>query len=593
MLFLILLDEDGYRISPEPELITLEVDGAVPSEPLLAPGGGGITSLIRTTPGTEPGEVRVFAADGRLIGTVPIQKRAVEGSILSLEHTSTYASLTPPSPVLSGPYTVHVQVRNAFAEVVGASATVEVELTGGEVVDSLSVWPEGYQGVTYEQLPGYDQVEIDVYADGHFIDHLVQEVDFIPVPEVNPEPEEEADVAEPESEVVEETTADPPEDTGPPPSVESHPVLDRDDGGCRGGHRSNTAPWWLLTLGAIAFMGRRRRIQALAVLGLLVGLSSPAKATVAVGLEDISTDLGLDEALIGFAAPAFFDVDGDGQREALWISREALIAAELTEAGELEAKAVQVIGTTLEVVGGNLAGGLYSPYSLVVLDGDRDGEEELVVIGAHFTVLKRTGPYELTAEDIPVPSLPAVSVRDSAVGDMNGDGWPDIVLATGVMATEYVGNLRGSADLVLMNLGQGRYELQPIQPERNAFHNGITLVDMDADGRLDVVESADSSQFVGPSRILLNRADPGDTELNFEIHPYSFDPGTNGMGAAIGDLNEDGYLDVYHTSIGLDSLSMGKADGSFDDLTVELGITHRWGSTGYRSQWTPTFADLN
>ena len=40
--------------------------------------------------------------------------------------------------------------------------------------------------------------------------------------------------------------------------------------------------------------------------------------------------------------------------------------------------------------------------------------------------------------------------------------------------------LRGTADVVLMNLGQGRLETYLLEPQRDGFSNGITLADSTA-----------------------------------------------------------------------------------------------------------------
>ena len=144
-----------------------------------------------------------------------------------------------------------------------------------------------------------------------------------------------------------------------------------------------------------------------------------------------------------------------------------------------------------------------------------------------------------------------------------------------------------------MNLGHGRYELQRVLPAERAYNNGYTLADMDGDGRIDLVESLDYSQIHGHSRILLNRTEPGELTPVFEVHPHAYEPGTNGMGVAIGDLDEDGHLDMYSSSIGFDALWMGRSDGSFEEATFEKGIQHRFGPQANRSQWSPAFGDMN
>ena len=59
------------------------------------------------------------------------------------------------------------------------------------------------------------------------------------------------------------------------------------------------------------------------------------------------------------------------------------------------------------------------------------------------------------------------------------------------------------------------------------------------------------------------------------------------------DINGDGILDVFNTSVGRDYMMMGQADGSFVDETSKLGFLHEWGRNSLRVQWSPSFADVD
>ena len=53
-----------------------------------------------------------------------------------------------------------------------------------------------------------------------------------------------------------------------------------------------------------------------------------------------------------------------------------------------------------------------------------------------------------------------------------------------------------------------------------------------------------------------------------------------GMGVAVGDVNNDGYPDVYITSAGPDQLFLNQGDGTFVDVTEQAGIDNlRWGTS--------------
>jgi len=229
---------------------------------------------------------------------------------------------------------------------------------------------------------------------------------------------------------------------------------------------------------------------------------------------------------------------------------------------------------------------------LAVLDVEGDGVDELLVVGRTTALWRLTGPSEVGKSSVPLPALRTREINDAAVGDLNRDGRPDVYLAIGTAYPERL-NLRGQPDIVLMNRGEGRFEAIEVTPARHSVTNGITLADIDGDGWLDAVESVDTSTIAGPSRLLFNRTDTGDNAPQFVASEHRWDPGTDGMGAAIGDLDQDGALDLYNTSIGLDLLAYGQGQGRFTDETTARGILHEWSSLGPRIQWSPTFADLN
>ena len=57
------------------------------------------------------------------------------------------------------------------------------------------------------------------------------------------------------------------------------------------------------------------------------------------------------------------------------------------------------------------------------------------------------------------------------------------------------------------------------------------------------------------------------------------DPGY-GMGAAVGDINNDGYPDVYVSNYGPDQLYLNQRDGTFRNVTPEAGIDNpRWAAS--------------
>ena len=283
--------------------------------------------------------------------------------------------------------------------------------------------------------------------------------------------------------------------------------------------------------------------------------------------------------------PAWWDIDGDSDPELIfwsWFGLERL--SRDAESGELALSPVSLSDEAAETFDD-------ARSILALVDTNHDGQDELLVF-TDKAVLYRAEGGTVDISTVPLPALSLNCLYDSAVGDLNRDGLADVYLAMGCFHQESY-TQSGHPDIVLMNRGGGRFEALELEPERSVLTTSVTLADVDGDGWLDVLESVDASWISGESRLLINRTKPGDTVPNFVPSQHTWDIGTDGMGAALGDLNADGHLDLYNTSIGIDLLMTGDGTGRFVDETLERGIYHLWSSLGRRTQWAPSFVDLN
>jgi hypothetical protein len=122
---------------------------------------------------------------------------------------------------------------------------------------------------------------------------------------------------------------------------------------------------------------------------------------------------------------------------------------------------------------------------------------------------------------------------------------------------------------------------------------GGALLDFDRDGDLDVyvVQSgdltADAAQRPG-NQLFLNRfADEG--ELKFIDVTSQSGTGDRGygMGAAVGDIDRDGWPDLYVTNVGANRLLRNNGDGSFSD------VTDAWGADDERWSTSASFLDFD
>jgi hypothetical protein len=130
-------------------------------------------------------------------------------------------------------------------------------------------------------------------------------------------------------------------------------------------------------------------------------------------------------------------------------------------------------------------------------------------------------------EIVPLEKVSETS-SNASIGDLNGDGHPDIVLVKGrhwqVPTLTFWGD------------GKGHFIPGPALPSQAVKSYSGSLADMTKSGHLDIVLSNDQPD---PKLILLN-----DGQGNFRIGGTYGDPKWPTRNAAVGDLNGDGYPDI-------------------------------------------------
>jgi hypothetical protein len=119
--------------------------------------------------------------------------------------------------------------------------------------------------------------------------------------------------------------------------------------------------------------------------------------------------------------------------------------------------------------------------------------------------------------------------------------------------------------------------------------SGVALFDYDNDGDLDVYlvqgrELGDAAPSGGGNRLFRNDLiGPGSRgQLHFTDVTDQAKVGLSavGMGIAVGDIDNDGWRDLYVTNFGSNVLFRNNGDGTFRDITAEAGVDDpRWSTS--------------
>ncbi len=110
---------------------------------------------------------------------------------------------------------------------------------------------------------------------------------------------------------------------------------------------------------------------------------------------------------------------------------------------------------------------------------------------------------------------------------------------------------------------------------------GAALFDFDRDGDLDLYlvnsgELDDRGLPVAKASVASRLYRQGEDGQFEDISVASGLASTDcGMGVAVGDINNDGYPDLYLSNLGPDRLFLNNRDGTFRDITLESGIDNR------------------
>ena len=201
--------------------------------------------------------------------------------------------------------------------------------------------------------------------------------------------------------------------------------------------------------------------------------------------------------------------------------------------------------------------------SLVYLGQDSKSDQvfvDLVPTLGYAVVLLNPGSGTLSATPLPQAASLGLGSLSFNVADVNGDGINDLIAAEGFGST-----VSANGVYVFLGHSDGTFA-NPVQYAAGPTPNGVTIDDVNGDGKLDLI-------------VPNNGFGPGNIQVLLGNGDGTFKPAINGgtaenlatanFSVAIGDFNGDGKQDLVLND---GEVMLGKGDGSFAATIFTLPI---------------------
>ncbi len=248
---------------------------------------------------------------------------------------------------------------------------------------------------------------------------------------------------------------------------------------------------------------------------------SPTKGSIT------STDLA---AKVDFAtnsatkSVAVGDIDGDGKTDLAIVNGGNNTVSVLRNTGS---SGLVNFATKVDFTTG------INPWSVAIGDIDGDSKPDMVIANYNsntVSILRNTASIGVLSFALKVDFTSGIHPKSVTIGDIDGDGKPDLVIA----------NDSSNSVSVLRNTGSsGFINFAPkVDFATGSFPSSVAIGDIDGDEKPDLAIPNDSSNTVS---VLRNISISGTVSFAIKV---DFGTGTQPTSLALGDINGDGRLDL-------------------------------------------------
>ena len=191
----------------------------------------------------------------------------------------------------------------------------------------------------------------------------------------------------------------------------------------------------------------------------------------------------------------------------------------------------------------------------------------------------------------------------AAFGDIDGDGDLDMATAAN-QACPYVVELgaqdcdllleQDSAQVLWENTGSRLVDVSsrlPHLPVLSSFTHVSTLIDVDADGDLDLYLTNDDKHDVSFSETNLLFRNDGTGTFSLDDGPHGLDVSIAGMGIGVADLNDDLQPDFVVSGTTRAALLLSDGRGGWYDAATASGLVFT--DPGHIEAWATDFVDID